>query len=743
MFGLLVALIGATITGQVKDAVSGEGLVGCNVYLEGTDFGTDALNGGYYQIEYVSRGTYTLVFSMIGYKEIKRKVTLDTEASEVVENASLTREDIVMPEVTVTARRIEFEREVTSSSFRVDRDLLIHAPSFGERDIFRTLMTFPGVTFTSDFSAALYVRGGSPDQNLVLLDNMVLYNPFHLGGFFSTFMLDAVDNVEFLTGGFPARYGNRLSAVLDVESVDPGKLSGYLSASMLATEGGIWGKLGKFGGLVTARRTYFDKVIPLFGIEFPYYFTDIQAVGSWHPTERTRIEATGFYSKDNLDLSGEDIPIELGWENNLGTCRIVQDFGEPWTGKLALGWSRYVANMSFSDLLDELNEINDISLRASVSRTTEGSTLEFGGEASYLNFIYKVNAEPFAEYNIEGIPLQGAFYASWRWKPLPVFLFQAGARFSLYYAFYPDTLKDSATGTVISVDSLVRLDPEPEVRLSAKYFLTADDAVNLSLGNYFQNLAMILPQGGRFPTNFWIPTFGHYEPQQCIHVIAGYEHLFKDGSRIRVEPYYKHYPYLLAFNEMDLDIADIDESIFSAGAGRSYGADFSVEKLTGKLSGWVSYSLGFSRFITDTLEFYTSFDRRHSLNIVASYDLGKNWRVNANWTFATGMPYAGTLGRVRVWYWDPIYQQWRYNWQTIDADRNSLRFPPYHRLDLGGSKTWQFRWGTLAARADIINVYNQKNVLLYYYDMEEEPPVRREVSMIPIFPSVGIEVRFK
>lgn len=732
----------ATITGQVKDAVSGEGLVGCNVYLEGTDYGTDAGSGGYYQMRYVSRGTYTLVFSMVGYKEVRRKVTLDTEASEITEHARLEREEIAMPEVTVTARRVEFEKEVTASSFRVDRDLLIHAPSFGERDLFRTLMTFPGVTFTSDFSASLYVRGGSPDQNLVLLDNMVLYNPFHLGGFFSTFMLDAVDNVEFLTGGFPARYGNRLSAVLDVESVEPGPLGGYLSASMLATEGGVWGKLGKFGALVTARRTYFDKIIPLFGIEFPYHFADIHTVGSWHPSEKTRIEATGFFSQDKLDLSAQDIPIELGWENYLVTIRGIQDLGGLWTAKLWLGWSRYVANMSFSDILDERNEINDISLRYSVSRATELSTLEFGGEGSYLNFIYRVDAEPFAQYDIDGKPMQGSLYASWRWKPLPVFLLQAGARFTLYYAFYPDTLRDSATGNVIRVDSLVRLDPEPELRLSAKYFLTADDAINLSLGNYYQNIAMILPQGGRFPTNFWIPTFGHFEPQQAIHVIAGYEHLFKDGSRIRVEPYYKHYPYLLAFNEMDLDIANIEENIFTAGAGRSYGVDFSLEKLTGKLTGWVSYSLGFSRFISDTLEFYTSFDRRHSLSIVGSYDFGHNWRVNANWTFATGMPYAGTLGRVRIWFWNPIYQKWNYSWQTINADRNSLRFPPYHRLDIGGSKTWQFRWGTLTARADVINVYNQKNVLLYYYDTSEEPPVRREVSMIPIFPSIGIEVRF-
>ena len=145
-----------------------------------------------------------------------------------------------------------------------------------ERDLFRTLMTLPGVTFVSDFTSALYVRGGSPDQNLVLLDNMVLYNPFHFGGFLSTFMIDAVESVEFLTGGFPVRYGNRLSAVLDVESADPQPLGGYLSTSLLATEGAVWGRLGKFGGIVTARRTYFDKVIPIFlDFDFPYYFYDI------------------------------------------------------------------------------------------------------------------------------------------------------------------------------------------------------------------------------------------------------------------------------------------------------------------------------------------------------------------------------------------------------------------------------------------------------------------------------------
>jgi hypothetical protein len=588
----------------------------------------------------------------------------------------------------------------------------------------------------------LYVRGGSPDQNLVLLDNSLLYNPFHLGGFFSTFMIDAVERVDFLTGGFPASYGNRLSAVLDVESSAPQPPGGYIATSLLATEGGIWGKKGAFSGLVTARRTYFDKVIPVFTrFDFPYYFADIHATGGWRVSDKTEIDATLFYTDDKLDLAEQSIPIDFGWGNRLASLRLTQQLAEPWLLKTSLGWSRYIADANFSDALSFFNRIDDYTVRTELIRPTEESTFETGLEAYYQRFIYQVDADPFAEYNIDGRPVSGSVYASWRYKPTPLFLFQVGAHFSAYYAFYPDTLKDTASGEVINIDTLISLEYEPEIRASAKYFLDADNAVNISIGNFYQNIAMVLPEGGRIPTNFWIPLFGRYEPQQAYHFILGYEYLSQKGYRIKLEPYYKHYPNLLVFNET-FDIADADEDLFSSGKGRSYGVDLSLEKMKGNLTGWISYSLGFSRFISDTLEFYTNFDRRHNVSVIGSYAFSNNWRVNANFTFATGMPYAGTLGRYRVWYWDPIYQDWRYQWYTIEADRNSLRFPPYHRLDIGGSKTWEFKRWSLTVRVDIINVYNHKNVLLYYYDLENEPPTLEKVSMIPIFPSIGVEARF-
>jgi hypothetical protein len=730
------------VSGSVVDATNGEAIPGCSVYLEGTEIGVSSVSNGYYRLDRVPRGNYTLIFSIIGYKEVRRRIALENEASVLYEHAKLERSPIQMPEVEVSSRRIEFEQEVTASAYRIDKQALKHTPVIVERDLFRTLMTLPGVTFVSDFTSALYVRGGSPDQNLVLLDNMVLYNPFHFGGFLSTFMIDAVESVEFLTGGFPVRYGNRLSAVLDVESADPEALGGYLSTSLLATEGAAWGRIGKFGGIVTARHTYFDKVIPIFfDFEFPYYFYDIHGVLSWRASPKTRLAATFFHTKDKLDFGEQDIPIGVGWGNQLITLRLIQELRDSWIAKAWVGWSRYTAEFTFTDLMDAENIIDDFSARTMFIRTGERSTLDFGAEGSLYKFLYKVNAEPFATYYINGRPETGAFFASWKYKPNPLFLFQAGTRLSVYHAFYPDTLRDSLTNEMTGIDTLEKTWLEPEARVSGKYFITADDAVNCSVGNFYQNLAMVLPEGGRIPTNFWIPLYARYEPQHALHFILGYEHLFTDGSRIRIEPYYKHYLHLLAFNET-FDISDADEDLFSSGAGRAYGVDFGIEKSSGRLTGWVSYSLAFSRFISDTLEFYTSFDRRHSLNILGSYDLGKNWRVNAHFVFASGMPYAGTLGRYRMNYWDPVRQEWRHQWVTIQADRNSLRFPAYHRLDIGASKAWEFRWSTLTVRADIINLYNHKNVMLYYYDLSNEPPVQKSVSMIPIFPSVGVEVRF-
>ncbi|MBD3285743.1 TonB-dependent receptor plug domain-containing protein, partial [candidate division WOR-3 bacterium] len=712
---IIISLLGATVHGRVFDAQTGEPLFGCNVYLEVTEMGAPTEKNGYYRITDVPPGSYTIVFSMIGYGAEEKSV--EVAGDKVRIDAELSSAAVDVEGVVITSRRVEFEEEVTASAYRIDKEDLLRSPALLESDLFRTLLSLPGVTFVSDFTSALYVRGGSPDQNLILLDNIVLYNPFHFGGFLSTFMIDAVDNVEFLTGGFPARYGNRLSSVLDVTSSTPDDLGAYLSTSLLATEGAVWGGTDKIAGILTARRTYFDKVIPVFfDFEFPYYFCDIHAAGSWHPAEKTRVEGTFFFTRDILDMGNQDIPIEFGWGNQLATVRLIQGMGERWRHRTWLGWSRYTAHLALADFLDESDTIEDYTVRTSFIRDCEMSSLEFGAEASYMKFIYKTDAEPFATYDIDGRPVYGSVYTTWKWKPNSLFLFQAGARFSLYNAVYPDTIRDSLTEQVTGIDTLVLLEPEPQLRLSAKYFITADDAVNLAVGNFYQNLAMVLPEGGRIPTNFWIPVFGRFEPQHAAHFIAGYEHLFQDGSRIRIEPYYKHYFNLLAFNE-EVDIADVDENIFSSGAGRAYGADFSIDKMTGRLTGWISYSLAFSRFIADTAEFYTSFDRRHTLNLVGTYDLGRQWFVNAKFTIATGMPYAGTLGRYRVWYWDPLYQGWKYQWFTIEADRNSLRFPAYHRLDIGASKKWIFDWCELTVRADVVNVYNHKNVLLYYYDM--------------------------
>jgi len=739
---LILTLFAASVSGSVTDKSTADVIPGCSVYLEDTEFGACTASNGYYKLDRVPRGNYTLVFSMIGYKEVKRRIAFEDEASIIFENVRLQRSAILMPAVQVSARRKEFEQEVTASAFRIDKQALKNVPAMVERDLFRTLMTLPGVTFVSDFTSALYVRGGSPDQNLILLDNMVLYNPFHFGGFLSTFMIDAVGGVEFLTGGFPVRYGNRLSAVLDVESADPEALGGYLASSLLATEGAVWGKWNNLGGIVTARRTYFDKVIPIFfDFDFPYFFYDIHTVLTWRPAPKTRLQGTLFYTKDKLDLAEENIPISVEWGNQLATVRLIQELPDPWIAKAWVGWSRYEADFEFSDFLDEANTIDDISARFAFIRPAERSTVEFGGEASYLRFIFKADFEPFGTYDVDGRPEYGAAFFSWKYKPNPLFLLQAGTRFSAYHAFYPDTLRDSISGEMTGIDSLDNYYYEPEARVSAKYFLTADDALNASVGNFYQNLAMILPEGGRIPTNFWIPVYGHYNPQHAYHFIVGYEHLFKDGSRIRVEPYYKHYTNLLAFNEA-LDVTDLDAGMFSEGGGRAYGADFSVEKASGNLTGWISYSLAFSRFISDTLEFYTSFDRRHNLSAIATYSFKHNWRVSAQFTLASGMPYAGTIGRYKQYLWNPVEQEWQYYWTTIEADRNELRFPAYHRLDIGASKIWEFRWGTLTVRADIINLYNHKNVMLYYYDMSNEPPVQRSVNMIPFFPSVGLEVRF-
>jgi hypothetical protein len=726
MLPLLVIFVsGALIQGQVRDAEDRNPLPLVNVYLEKTQFGTTTDEEGRYRLSELPPGRYELVFSMVGYEPEQRRVELALD-DELRISVQLTPAPVEVPEVVTSTRRQEFKEEVKVSRYRMSAQEIGLAPGLLESDLMRALQALPGVVTPSDFSSALYVRGGSPDQNLIILDDAEVYNPFHLGGFFSTFPLETVDRAEFFAGGFPANYGNRLSSVLRIVSRtgDRDRFHGGLASSLLATTAHIESPLPYGSLLLSGRRTYYDQVLPLFGVQFPYYFYDYQAIAQFRPSARSELKYSGFGSLDRFDMA-EEVRIYLDWLNRAHSLSYKHLFGDEGYLKLALARTDFEGKFEMGDATEIRNEVSQWALRGEAIWRVSSHRLSVGGEAESTKYNYDVAAVGLANYKIEG---PGRYQAVWvqdHWNPHPFWIVEPGVRLEHHYAKYR-----------LDADYL-RVNP----RLGIKYLLDAQTGLKLALGRFNQFLGITRPEQGMMPIYFWIPVFDTFPPQAADHLILGVERLFSEESDLQLETYYKRYPSLLIFNQY-LDPLDIPSTVFFTAQGQACGLDLLYRYEAKKLQGWVSYSLGFSRFERNGRGYPTSFDRRHSLNILAGYRLGRGWIGNLRFCFGSGLPYTGVVGRYRYYYWDPITNDYRYCWAPVYGDYNSERYPPYHRLDVSITKDLQLSWGELDLSLQVINLYNNHNLFLYYYDYSTEPPQRRGVSMIPFLPSLELKLKF-
>ena len=721
---LLLLLSGAIIEGRVWDAGTHNPLPQVNVYLEDTDFGTVTDEKGRYRIENIPEGRYVLVFSMIGYKEERVNIELKSEEKKRVDR-KLSLKPIGLKEVRVTARRAEFEEEARPSIYTLRTREFEFTPTFIESDLFRILQAIPGVVATSDFSSALYVRGGGPDQNIVLFDDAEVYMPFHLGGLFSTFDLDAIESARFLTGGFPARYGGRLSSVLEVESkVSKSKgLSGAMELGVLATSL----RVGSPFFLFSFRHTYFDKTLKLLNIDFPYHFYDGQGSIRVEPFKNTILRGSGFISGDVFSYNLEGFDIDFDWYNRVASLTLKQILGEKRYLNFNLSYTNFEANLRMANVLKVCNRINQCKTRGEGVWVFDKHRLTVGLEGQVGGFDYDLERPIILYLNVHNHHNSYAgIYISDRLKPSRRWVFEPGLRWDFYYVDYPDTLH--------------RTYIVPSPRFSAKYFLSGNTALTLATGRFNQFIAVTLPEWGMLPTYFWIPIYGSFKPQSCYHIISGIEKISEKGE-MKVEIYYKPMQSLLVFNDY-LDPLNIPNTLFLSASGKAYGLDILLKRDVGDWIGWISYSLEFSKFERDGKEYPTSFDRRHSLNIVGGYRFGKGWRVSLKFNIGTGLPYTPIVARFARYYWEPITGEYRYLWWSIPGEKNSVRYPTYHRLDISLSKSFSIGWGEFKVCLEIINLYNHKNIFFYYYDYSVTPPLKKAMYQLPLFPSIKIEGSF-
>jgi hypothetical protein len=740
----------ATVSGFVKDGRTGEPLSFATVCLSDQSVGTVTDRSGYYVLSDVPAGERTIGYSMIGYRTVEQPFNLNQDEATRFD-VRLENEPIPVHGVTVSAARERFKREVDVGVRRLEVKDLKLAPSMVEPDLFRSLAALPGVVAISDFSSALYVRGGSPDQNLVLLDGVPVYNPYHLGGLFSTFNLDALSNAELHAGAFPAEYGGAVSSVLDVEMKQGNseRYSGKWDVGLLTTKLMFEGPLPKGSFLVAGRRTYIDAVTWAIGklasnpgIHLPYYFYDLQAKANLDLSAKDRFTLSGYSGDDVIYVNDSFSKVDFRWGNYTLAGKWRHILSPEVLSTAILTYARSRVGLAEEDYYGDTARTNltlrvgDLGLKEDVTFFVDsGQTIRFGAEGKRLDLRNYVSTDSQVFWNLGELPWYTALYAEDKWRPWRRLLVNVGAR-----------------GEYFSGGSYFQASP----RASAKYFLREDFAATAGCGLYYQYLSIPFPRDemmAKLPASFfqqWIPAGKDYPPVSAVHYTLGAEKWLSDDAQLTLEGYYKSMANLLETGSelpgLFGDDSTGDTVRFNLGTGWATGAELLL-KWKGS---WIGYSYAVTRRTFDGASYYPTFDARHNFNVAWTTSLGRGYKLNLEWLLRTGFPCTGPVGQFQYvnegdWMMPEPEGGTQFYWMGINGKRGNYRLPPYHRLDAGIEK--EFRWlGTgWTWYFQIINVYARQNVMWYLYDVNPHGRVvRTPFTLLPIpMPSFGIRGGFQ
>ncbi|MDX1645615.1 MAG: TonB-dependent receptor [Longimicrobiales bacterium] len=756
----------STIQGQVRDQ-EGAAIYAATVSLhqDGVRIhatGTDRL--GSFRIADVLPGRYELRVEALGYAGLSLDVELGFASTKEVD-LRLERRALELEGVSVEAaanrERRRFEELAGPTVREMDLEEVRFIPGVAEPDPVRAIEVLPGVVSTSDFSAAFHVRGGSQDQNLILLDGIPVFSPFHLGGLFSVFNADMIDRVELMSGGFPAEHGGRVSSVLEIDSdAGSGDFGVDGAVSLLSSRGAVAGGLPESVAAAlgqtsvryrfSARRSYFDVLLaPAF--EFPYHLRDLQGVVEGWTPDGDRISISAYTGEDVFDLTSvdsEDFPLRVDWDWGNDAAGVRWSHPRSGGGSLDVraNVSRFGTGLLFPDFDDtefdsriQQSQLGlDLDLRPRPRFAVQtGLVVQ---RLSYRNS-FVTGGTDFGGAKGDATLVGG--YVQARWNRGRTWLVEAGVRGDLYR---PDPGR-----TVF----------EPSPRFAFKRFLGGGDvALKMAAGRYSQFLHSLRDEELPLGLDVWVLAGArtpHAVSDQIQLGVEGYEDAHWYWS---VEGYLRDFDGVVTFNPADDPNDELDDIL--GGNGLSWGADLLVRKQTGDIRGWLAVSfLKARRTFPDPLSplevppeitFPPIFDRRIDVDLVFSYPAPWGWEGGLRWNLGSGIPYTRALGSYA--YYQPLYvQDGRLDWTGEDgdedggfgvvlADRNSSRYPAYHRLDLSFRRTFQKSWGSLTPYLNLVNVYNRRNVLFYFFEYDEEPPVRSGISMFPVLPTIGLEVSF-
>ena len=717
-----------------------------SVAIVGTSIAATTGADGRFLLAPAPVGARTLRVRLPGYRMADRPIQLrdgDTVRVEVV----LERSVQLLSPLRTDAQRTDaelFTSRPSISTTVIDAMAMSGVPSIGERDVVRTVQLLPGVTARNDFNTGLTVRGGEADQNLVLLDGFPLYNPFHLGGLFSTFMDATVGSIELLTGAFPARYGGRMSSVLDVRSAEEVRPGVHTTADLSALgatarfAGAIDGGRGTWS--IAGRRTYADAVQSIFTDDvFPYRFHDLQGHASYLIGTGTRVSVTAYQGRDVLDANLAEFEADsvlsksnrgrwaFDWGNQMLGVVIAKDLGERTTIEQRVSTSGFSTRLDLgSGASMQRSEVRDV--RASGVLRVRGDVHDrsIGYELAAQRIRYS-SGSPQTEtttFDLTQRPVTGALWIDDLWQLSPRWLVEGGLR-----------------AEALSGRQWAALSP----RLSLKYFVSPQVALTAGTGRVTQTMHSLAGDGALRYFDVWLASDSFVPVATAWHWVAGAERRVGDVGSVRVEGFLKRYDRVLEADPSEDPQRRGDE--FLSAKGSAFGVDMLARwQLKSGATGWITYSYGVSRRERDGRTWAPGSDRRHDLNVVATRPFSK-YRVGARFNLATGTPYTPIVGGVTRRVYDPALDRWGTGdpeilIESLGGVHNSERFPVTHRLDLDVSRELVVRGATVAPYVSVVNAYNAKNVFVYLYKYSTDQPTRRAISQFPILPSAGVRVAF-
>ena len=700
------------ISGFVSDSSSGEALIGANVFLRETGQGMATDVNGYYIIQDIVPGNYTIMVSYIGFDMYKQKTRLSDDESKKV-NINLVEQVVQLTEIEVTAEKLQRRNNIQPSKISLSPRMMKAAPALAEPDLFRTIQALPGVLTTSEFSTGLVIRGGNTDQNLIMLDGITVYNPSHLGGVFSNFIVDGVKEAELIKGAYNAEYGGRLSAVLNVISREGNKneFKGKVNLSLLSAQTTLEGPFYKGAWVLSGRRTYFDLVLPKvlpdnINVNIPpYYFYDIQSHVFSDITSKDRISLSYYSGID--DLLFDTFGLDGRWGNNTVSGHYRRVFSERLVGNILIANSRFFTEFGLGgdNGLVSYNEIDDKTLSADFSWfKSSNSTVKFGAQLKKLGFEYTNKFQNTTQFQIKTEPLEFAQYIKLKYKSNNLFIIEPGLRLNLYDV-YPDSLF-------------------PDLRLGLKYIITDNRYLNFSVGNYHQFISTFQDDFNPSILDNWIAADTSVSPGKSMQVVLGYEEYIKNMYKIQVEGYYKDLKNLLTYEEKrsTTDAQVSDESlanIVTPADGYAYGLELFGQKMSGKLSGWVAYTYSVSRKIMNSIyadgeqEYYTNWDRTHAFSVLGNYQFNTKWETNWRFALQSGQAYTPIMG----YYVQKFPESPEELFRTIPGTRNSGRYEPYSRLDIGVVYHAKIGKTNVDFFFQIINTLNRSNTFRKIYSL--------------------------